>query len=62
MSILRHWQHNFARSDKEYLTAQPVHNFGVMRETVQTPSADRREAAHYVHDNALSTQYLEDWL
>ena len=59
---MKHFQVNHARSCNKGYIEQPVDNFGVLRETVQTPLADRREAAHYVHNNALSTQDLEDWL
>ena len=34
----------------------------VTKDYIQSPEADRHEAAHYVHDHALSTKNLEDWL
>lgn len=34
----------------------------VTQDYVQSPQSDKHEAAHYVADNALSTQCLEEWL
>ena len=46
-------------------TYNPETNFGALRETLPSPMAERREAAHYVHDHAFGyegTQDLEEWL
>ena len=55
-----HIQLNDSRSPhhEEY---QPTWDY-VTKSYIQSPDADRQEAAHYVHDHELSTQDLEDWL
>ena len=34
----------------------------VTKQYIQSPMADRQEAAHYVHDHALSAKDLGEWL
>ena len=60
MAKYNHIQLNNSRSVRD--DDVPLTLDYVTKDYIQSPEADRHEAAHYVHDHALSTQDLEDWL